>query len=478
MLVALFVQPCCCQTIGLEEFLELVKESHPFFVKEKMSVEIEKKANERFLGSQDWILTSSPVYSYQEPVGTGAFTPETIDAAGIETTFERAFWNTGGRLSLSLSYDYSDQGFRATAADDAPVDPSVLVGPSELYENRAYLTYSHPLLQNSRGNLDRLEYDISNYTVDITELQSLENQEEFLLDLASRFLEWVLLSEQKRIADERLGLAEEELEQTQRKRDANLVDEVDVLRAKDAVLIAERNVVLVGSYWKSKQAELAVLAQSPEVYDLHPEFDLYSQQTMPSADEAVSELGERSRILEAFAVRKDLLFRQLEGLIDTKRPQLAFNVGAGLQSGDEEFADSLDFDQPDAFVSLLFRYPLGNRTATSDVEKAELEILRIQEETKSAQLDLEAAARNLLIQIGELEKVLALNKEQIESARKKTEEELKLYNQGRGQLTFVIQSRDNERNAKLVNAQNATSYHNLILQYRALTDELLKSDSE
>jgi len=52
---------------------------------------------------------------------------------------------------------------------------------------------------------------------------------------------------------------------------------------------------------------------------------------------------------------------------------------------------------------------------------------------------------------------------------------LKLYNQGRGDLTFVIQSRDNEENAKLTYAQNSTLYHKLILQYRSLLDELLPS---
>jgi outer membrane protein TolC len=74
--------------------------------------------------------------------------------------------------------------------------------------------------------------------------------------------------------------------------------------------------------------------------------------------------------------------------------------------------------------------------------------------------------------------VLKLNQEQIESARQKTEEELKLYNQGRGDLTFVIQSRDNEENAKLTYAQNSIFYHKLILQYHALLDELLPSNGE
>ncbi|MFQ5823388.1 MAG: hypothetical protein ACE5JB_04970 [bacterium] len=72
-----------------------------------------------------------------------------------------------------------------------------------------------------------------------------------------------------------------------------------------------------------------------------------------------------------------------------------------------------------------------------------------------------------------MEKVLTLNQEQIESAKAKTEEELKLYNQGRGELTFVIQSQDSEQNAKFTYAGNAPTYHKLLIEYRALMNQLL-----
>ncbi|UCD30307.1 MAG: hypothetical protein JSV03_07520 [Planctomycetota bacterium] len=67
----------------------------------------------------------------------------------------------------------------------------------------------------------------------------------------------------------------------------------------------------------------------------------------------------------------------------------------------------------------------------------------------------EAGLRNLLIQIEGLVQVLSLNEQHIESACFKTVEELKRYNQGRGDLVFVIQSRDNEERAKLSYALNA-----------------------
>jgi outer membrane protein TolC len=346
-------------------------------------------------------------------------------------------------------------------------------GPGKLFTNKVYLMYSQPLLQNFAGKLDRLSYELSEYTIGFTELQALENQELFLLDLGNRFLDWTLLSEQWRIANDRLELAQAQLQRTKRMHAANLVEKVDVLRTEDAVRIAEQTIVLIESQWKAKQAELAVLAQSPSIYTVTPEFNLYSVETMPELDEAVIQIREKSRILKALDTQHDQLLHLRDAYHDVKRPQLYLNVGAGLQRADEEFESSIALDQPDILVSLTFRYPLGNRTAKADVAKTDLEIRQLEKVIEDVGLDLEAGVRNILISINEMEKVLVLNQEQIESAGARTREEQRLYNQGRSDLAFVIQSQDNEAIAELTYAENAATYHTLVLQYRALMDEFL-----
>ena len=381
----------------------------------------------------------------------------------------------GETLSLSWSSDFTDQNLPDIVVPGPSGSFRIPTGPSQFYQNKVLLTYSQPLLQNFKGKLDRLDYELSGYTVNFTELQAFENQEGFLLDLGIRFLDWVLHSEQIQISNERLRLAEEELQQTKRKRAANLVDRVDVLRAEDAVRIAKQNIVLIESQWKAKQAELAVLAQSQELYNQSPEFDLYNLEALPPLDEAVSRLKEQSRLLQALVIRREQLSHLREGFVEMSRPQLFLNVSAGLQEGDDGFGGSLLLDKPYLAVSLNFSYPLENRTARADIAKTDLQLRQIEKEIENVALDLKAGVRNLLIQIKELEKVLALNQEQIESAREKTQEELRLYNQGRGELTFVIQSRDNEENARLTYAQNGASYHKLILQYHSLMDKLLPS---
>jgi outer membrane protein TolC len=460
------------QTITMDSFLESVKEKHPLFEREQLSPQIQSMERESYLGAQDWTVFSTPYYTYQELLATSSFSPEKVQMAGASVGVEKAFWSTGGRLSLSWSSDYTDQDVPDIVIP-IPPDPILIpAGASEFYQHKAYLTYTQPLLQNRGGYLDRLSYELGTYSIDMTHVQSIENEEAFILDLGMRFLDWVLLEEQRRIAGERLRLAEEQLAQIRRRRAANLIDRVDVLRAEDAVHLASQGVMLVESQRKSKQTELAVLAQSGKIYEQSPEFDIYGLESLPEPDQVVHQLGEKSRILKALSIRRNQLSHLKAGFSERSRPQVFLSVGAGLQGGAPEFGSALELDKPDLLVGLNFRYPLGARTARSEMARTDIEIEQVEKDIEKVSLDLEAAVRNLLMLINEFEGVLLIDKERIESAKAKTKEELRLYNQGRGILTFVIQSRDSEQQAKLTYAQNAASYHNLVLRYRALVDEL------
>jgi outer membrane protein TolC len=278
------------------------------------------------------------------------------------------------------------------------------------------------------------------------------------------------------ISKERLALSQEQLQQVDKRFKANLVDRVDVLRGEDAVRIAEQTILQLELQWKATRAELSVLAGSDELYEKSPSYDIYALAELPAEDEASGRLKERSRLLKTFDILKSRLAGQREGLLEQKRSQLSLGVAGGVYGSDEKFGKSLGIYKPDASVSLIFAKTFGNNTLNAQIEKIDLQVRRIEEDKKSVEVSLEASLRNLMIQLSEMEKVLALNRAQIESAEEKTKEELKMYNQGRGQLTFVIQSRDNEENSKMTYADNSALYHMLFLQYRALLDELLSSE--
>lgn len=450
------------QTITQNEFLEQLIQLHPQFEKEKLTAQIETKERNSFVGAEDWQLISTAFYAHEEPAIAFA-SPERSDAFSVSGGVERLFWKTGSRLTASFS----------STRSSIKIDPFYRF-PSSFYENQFSISYTHPLLKNKNGFLDKLQYDLKQYDIDFSEVQAIENLENFLTSSALKFLDWVYLTEQKEIVQERLRLSEEELTRTQKKREANLIDQADVIRAEDAVRIWKQNLVLIESYWHALQAELAVLTQNNRLYDLSPEFNLYQIEEHASLEETISQLKENSRILQLLNIRSEQLGYSRRGFEETSKPELSLVTRFNTKNVDERLGNSLEMDKPDVTVGLQFRFPLGNRTARSKITKTDLQISQLNKEIEEVTLDLVSAYTGLYIQIKELENVLALNREQIKSAQERTGEELNLYNQGRGELTFVIQSRDNEQNAKLTYAQNALTYHQLIIQSRALMDELYK----
>jgi outer membrane protein TolC len=471
--VALPVAAALAQVITMDDYLDRVKATNPFFQVERMRKDVSQKQSDRFLGRQDWRLNANGTFNHLEPLQTSPFDPKRVDVFAAGAGTQRSFWGNGSRLSLDWTSSITNQDIPGFTIPGPGGGVEVPIGPSTYYRNVLSATWSLPLLQNRGGELDRLEYDLSLYDVNISDVTAWENQEDYLLDVGSTFIQWALAEEQIRIAQKRLDIAVEELERSESKRRAYLVDEVDVLRSRDALLGTQSALYLIESQWKSVQAELATLAGDDAIYRSKPEYDIYDLPAPPDIEEFVRNITNNSRLVRALEMQHEQLVRLEQGYVDTERPELALSVRGGLLGGDEGFAGSLELTNPDVGVGLEFSYPIGTRTATADVEKTRLQIRQLENSIQNTRLSLETSARTIIVRMQELQDVIDSNIEQINSNKKRTEQERALYDQGRNDLTFVIQSRDRVALSELEYAGNAAQYNQLLLQLRALSDELL-----
>ncbi|MCH8306182.1 MAG: TolC family protein [Candidatus Marinimicrobia bacterium] len=450
------------ETITLTEFLSQLKNEHPLFTKERLTSEIFRTRQQSLAGAQDWNLVSSVGYFSEEPVISFA-SPSKTSGGSFSGGLEKTFWGTGGRLSTTITT--TSLKFALPMGFDAI--------PSDNYQSEVALTYIHPLMKNRKGFLDRLQYNLMQFDIDVSEINALENEENFLTESAGKFLTWLFLVEQRNIIEERLNLSRTELERTERKRKANLVEKVDLIRAGDAVRIAEQNLFLTEARLKGLVAELAVLTQQDDYDSRTPQYELYKTESLPPLEEVRANIESDSRIIKILNIRIGQLNLARRGFRESAKPNLALVAQLNKKELNEGLGGSFGLGKTDALVALQFSIPLGNTTARSNISQTDVQISQLQSQLKEVVIGLTSLITNLHTQMTEMEKVLRLNVEQINSSREKTEEELKLYNQGRGDLTFVIQSRDNEQNAKLLYAVNAFTYHTLFIQYRSLTDQLL-----
>lgn len=452
------------EIITLDKFLSLLQKNHPLFAKEKLTPAIQREDQRSLRGAEDWKISSSIDGIHTESTLAQPALPDKDDVS-ITAGLDRLLWKTGGTFSAALKSGYVDNA-------------ASLQLPSYYSQNQLQVSYVQPLLKNRGGFLSRFAYASKAYDIASAEVQSQENQESFLLSNAFKFLDWVSYQAQIGILEERLRLSEEELETTRRKRSSNLVDEVDVIRAEDTVRSVKQSLELTRLQYKGLQGELAVVSKNQGLYAALPDFAIYkiAHLASPEHERNITKLENESRLIKPLKILLEQLSLTKRKYEEDNQADLSLILAGTLKDVDENFDDSYGLNKTDATVSLKYTIPWERTTTKSQIKKTDLQIGQVTKQMEEVGLTLTASLTSLYIQIKEMENVLTLNQEQIVSAKKRTREEIKLYNQGRTQSTFVIQSQDNEQNAKLTYVQNAVLYQKLILQYQATLDELLVAE--
>jgi len=447
--------------VTLEAFADMLKATHPAFSRERLVPVILATEQDAMQGVSDWNLSGSLGFSREEPT-LATMGPERTDALSFRVGVTKRLWSTGGELSVINSLTRSVSG----------MGPSLLFSyPKRFYEHSLEVQYTHPLLRNRSGRQTRLAYFLKRFDVDAARIEAEERLEEFLADAMLRYLDWVYLEEQHRRVRERLDLSSRELERMQRKFDAYLVDSTDVLRASDAVSSWKQNLGLVSSNLEAIKRELGVLVQDPGLVFREPGFDLYRIPSLPPIDDARKALAD-VRVFKVLQLRQGQLGVSGAGLRNASKPDLSIVGAVAVKDGGEAFAGAFNAGKTDAALGLQLQVPLENTVAKSDRGKHRLEQLRLGYEIEEIRLSFESSLASLHEQLWQLRSVLRLNREQIASAKLRTSEEVALYETGRGDLTFVIMSRDNEEAARLTYAENAVRYQKLWIRYLELLDRL------
>ncbi|MBI2571002.1 MAG: TolC family protein [Candidatus Schekmanbacteria bacterium] len=464
-------------TLTMTDLFDHVRSTHPLFSKEARSVEVLAAQKDAYAGAQDWQVAIGPRLSYAEPLSASPFAPDRVYGYDLGASVGRLYWSSGARVSASYSTQYQRQEFGGATEIRLPtpsgdVQTVSLVGPADFFSRTLSVAFIQPLLKNAKGVLDRLEFEQQDFQIKARQLQSVETEEAFLAYIGALFVQWKQIEEQQRIMATRVDVARESLELVKKRRAAFLADEVDVLRGEDWVQQARQLVVQADLAANAVRERLAAATIWPELRERSPAFDLYERHAVDSGDAAIDSILEKSRTLAFIRTTGDQLTHRLKALRNELLADLDVAVGAGIGDGDRNYVDSWGMDQPNLYAAISLRYPLGRRTAKAKVRAAEIALAQIQDELADAQSRLRAELADVAIQLRRYQEVLELTTAQLATARSKTVEELKMYQQGRNSLAFVIQSRDGEYATELRYAELMASYQQLYLRYRELSDQL------
>ena len=181
----------------------------------------------------------------------------------------------------------------------------------------------------------------------------------------------------------------------------------------------------------------------------------------------------QSRILNTILIQVEQLQYLKRGFNEEHKSSLDLVTQLGLKNAEDDIANSMVLDKPNFTIGLQLEVPLGKRSSKSKIIQTDLKVESLINQLDNLKRNLSSNLSKIITQLNLFDEILEKNKQLIITASDKTTEEIKLYDKGRGQLTFVILSRDEEQAAKLSYASNALFYQKLLIQYYSLTDQLI-----
>jgi outer membrane protein TolC len=449
-------------SMDLEVFLKLAEENYPAFKAETAESLRIKEAYEIEKGKNEALISISPSLTLLGPTSSAEYSAETFNKFSTDFNIKKPVSATGGVLS-----------FQGGTVFTQKISGTETVN----YKNFFSAAYVQPLLKNLGGAVSSASLDSALFDKHSAELKSEENREVLLLDFVFKYLDWVFLYETEKIYGERLKLAEDQLLRIRERYTAKLVDRIDVLRAEDTLNNAINNRLAAAMRLKSRITELSVLL-GKDLSDINPVFSLYAAGEKSSVLKTEPVDTQDLRVFRLASLALDKLKRQRQALLSAAKPQLDMTVQAGLNRKEQTFTEAFPPEDRDIYVSIIFSLPAGNKSAEASVRQNFYTEEKLKADSAQAALAYESLIKTIQNQLENYLKILEINKKQLESGEARTAEENRAYEQGRGQLTNVLLSRDAEEAAKLRYLENALACCRLCFQYSALMDKLDSAVSE
>ncbi|BAS67844.1 TolC family protein [Bathymodiolus septemdierum thioautotrophic gill symbiont] len=436
------------QAMTEQDFVERLKFIHPFFKQQTLLSTIKKIEKVATTANEDWIVALDSTYQNETNAADALATYNDLTTTSIGVSATKKHVTTGSDIVIKHTWSENNKDLNST-------------------HNQFSIDYVYPLLRNRGGINDRLSGDIAKISIAKNRLERLEAEEGFIFKQLTRFVDLAYAQQQRLIDERRLTLAKKELTLVKKKYTASVVERVDVLlqedayqRAKQQLLQAQQELILL-------RHEIAIML-GLDFKEIVAEIDLYKMYN-PKVTNLKNYLIENSRVLKISELEKNTIKRQLRSFKNQSRAKLNLNLGLS----NDTYSKSIDNQSTTWRVGLGLAYPLGGVQTKSDIQKANQQILSLEQSKQQQLLDIYTKAKTLKEKIQLLKEMLTSNKVQIDIAKARTIEEKQRYVNGNGQASFVINAQNNEQIVELNYTKTAKNYQKAVLEFKATIDRLL-----
>ena len=461
VILIIFSASVQAEKLSIDSFISKVLESHPQLAIFKQNSETARIKTASALSMEKWIYSLKPFINYFGEADAYQYKSSSTTRYGTEFSLKTPLGYSGGEIGLSGS-TYADFN-----------DPISAEQSEELYKQSLSVFYNQSLLKN-RGLKESklLEQEIiDDYS--ILQLNNMELTEKIILEFMNLYLEWAYLNENVKLMKLRVDYSDKLLSQITSRYNSNLVDAIDLLRGREALLNSRQTLLQyenrIDILVKNLKNELGI-----DISGDIPDFDFYKISSTEAEGISLSDI-EKSRIFQINSIEEEKLKKTLRRFGYNKQPDLDLSINIGFSSRDLDLSNSLTENYPNAGISLTYSGSVNNEKNDNLISETDSRLKTVQLTAKSLAAEYRTEAESLFTQIDQNKILIAAQEELISIAAEKTEEERKYYNQGRGELNYILQSLDFETQQKIKMNDQILNLKRTGLQLKELSDNLLKN---
>lgn len=455
------------QELGLDNFVLSILKNNPGVKKILANEDIAKSTLESSMGVDDAVISSSITASHTEPNQIYGSEANKSNDTRLNLSYDRLFSNTGTRLSLGYINQYTDR------------DPAFTSLGNQYYQPSFTLRLTQPLLKNSGGIQDRLNIKLNTLNVILTGLNSQENLENYITQLATLYIDWYLSARELIISKEvyQQSIAQEKLTQTKVKR--QVIEPYELLRAQET-----REDYY--SRWQQAEGRFSGLT-----HQVKYQMNLNNTSDLTTISPANPK---KSRLLGNYKLQHDKHYLEtdsrLKGILEALKEQqiillnaknnalssdLNLTFGYSRHGVDDSLSDAHNssLNKDDYSIMLEYKYPLGSRQATGNYQAQLAQKRQVKSDTQQRLIDAKASLANYLAQSKQLTIAVKSTDRKISLAGRKLKKEKRLYRIGKLDLFELLRDQTSQLESRLNRERLFTQNLKLQLKIGELLDRNL-----
>ncbi len=446
------------EKITFDSYLEKIRGKLPEMQKNRLAVEKAKNSLYASRAQEDFSLSSSFKYYYENPASTSPATSlDSTSGFASSVGVNKKFIETGTQISTGVEYGSSNIKSTALSLDSTSHTPAV------------YLSITQPLLNNAFGLVDRFAKNNARMQLAIEKLKKRENDKATLSYYRKLYFSWIDYRKRLNILQKNIQGARNLYNQTTRKYRAGLADNDDVQRSLSSLLQYQQQHKEAGTALESIERELNLYFDISGYEPDTQEFNQYFNTALKEVYPAVSYIKTRS--CEIYRLTHENLKYNEKVTKNQLLPQLNLEASVKVKSQQDEFNSSMaEMNDVDYSIGFSVSYPLGNTEAQSKIKDAEIAIREINREYEITENSYRKNLENIQLSVSGKKSIHDLKLKNLNALKSKYRTEQQKYRQARINLSYLVDTGISISNEEINLLQLKRDLINYYIDYRDLTE--------